>query len=202
MTKNKLTWIGLCLLLLIISTTGCDLLFNSNQTKSSSGSGSGGTSPTQPPHGQVTYNILDKSPFNGQQLNSSFWSNLEDYCKAGPTRLIIADMDFIPIKMRQAGFDSYNDNQLYYVLATTYAGLNWSPGDDSSWALWYAQDQIYAWWNRYIQRIVQIMQNAPQTTAIIIINDGPDRLGARLGPAIYDHMGSVITRVQMGDVTP
>lgn len=201
MTKNKLRRLGFSLPIFILLLAGCDVLGNITSTKSGSGSNSGTTPTDQPAHGQVTYNILSKSPFNGQQLNSTFWTNLDGYCKAGPTQLIITDMDLIPSHMTRAGFPA-PENQQYYALASTYAGMNWAPGDATSQALWDARDQMDAWWSRYIQRIVQIMQKYPQTTAIIIINDGPDRLGARLGPAIYQNMGSVITRVQMGDIMP
>jgi hypothetical protein len=196
MAKKNLILMSIFLLflMLLIIISGCEM----NQTKSSSGSSSG-TTTQQPPHGQVTVSLLEKDIFSGTNLNTTYWTYLESYCKAGPTQLIIADMNLIPSHMNRAGFPA-PENQQYYALASTYAGLNWSPGDETSQALWDAQDQIYAWWNRYIQEIVKVMQKAPQTTAIIIINDGNDRLGARLGPAIYDHMGPVSNRIQMGDV--
>ncbi len=202
MTKKKLIQVSLSLFsfILFIIIFGCEL----TQNKSSSGSGSSNSGPApqdQPTHGQVTYNILEKSPFSGQQLDSSFWTNLEAYCKAGPTQLIIADMDLIPIQMSRAGFVARWTAQ-DYALATIYAGAGWSanPSDTESQALYDQRDQIDAWWSRYIQRIVQIMQKAPQTTAIIIQNDGFDRCGFRLGPAINDNMGSVASRVQMGGI--
>lgn len=202
MTKKMLSQCGLCFLLLIFLISGCDLLFNSSQTKSSSGSNSGTTTPTETTHDQVTYNILAKSPFDGQQLNSTFWSNLETYCKAGPTQLIIVDLDFIPSVMRQAGFPG-TDNQLYYATASTYAGLNWSSGDDpESQYLSENRKQIEDMWDRYIQKIVKIMQSATKTTAIIITNDGADRCGSRLGNEIYKNMGAVSDRVQLGDAIP
>ena len=202
MTKNKLSWLGLCFLLLILPSSGCDLLFNTNQTRSGSGSGSGTTTQDQPAHGQVTYNILEKSPFNGQQLDSSFWSNLEAYCKAGPTHLIIADMELVPNQMSRSGFIG-RANAQYYALSRTVAGAAWSPGDDGD--LQFLKDhegEIDAWWARYVQAIVQIMQKAPQTTAVIIVNDGLDRLGRSLGNGTYNQMSSVINRVSMGDTDP
>ena len=183
--------------MLLLILIGCEI----NQTKSSSGSNSGSVTQDQPAHTQATVNLLEKDIFRGTNLNTTYWTSLEGYCKAGPTQLIIANMDLIPSHMDRAGFPA-PENQQYYALASTYAGLNWSPGDATSQALWEAQDQMYAWWNRYIQKVVEIMQKTPQTTAIIIVNDGNDRLGARLGPAIYDHMGSVVNRVQMGGIKP
>ena len=197
MAKKKLIQMSISLSLLTLLLIGCEI----NQTKSSSGSSSGTVAQDKPAHGQATVSLLEKDIFRGTNLNTTYWTDLEGYCKAGPTQLIIADMNLIPSHMDRAGFPA-PENQQYYALASTYAGLNWSPGDATSQALWDAQDQMYAWWNRYIQKVVEIMQKAPQTTAIIIVNDGTDRLGARLGPAIYDHMGSVANRLQMGDIRP
>jgi hypothetical protein len=186
----------LSLLIGLLSLIGCEV----NQTKSSGGSGLT-TSQNQPAHGQATVNLLQQDVFRGTDLNTTYWTYLEAYCKAGPTQLIIADMNMIPSKMNQAGFVA-PENQLYYALASTYAGMNWAPGDDTSYALWEARDRMDAWWSLYIHEVLKIMQSAPQTTAIIIINDGEDRLGSRLGGEIYKNMGPVINRVQLGDVIP
>jgi hypothetical protein len=196
MAKKNLIRMGLSLSLLMGLLIGCEV----NQTKSSGGSSSSSTQ-NQPAHGQATVNLLQQDVFRGTDLNTTYWTYLEGYCKAGPTQLIIADMNLIPSQMDRAGF-SAPENQQYYALASTYAGFNWIPGDATSQALSDSRDQMYAWWNRYIQEVVKVMQKAPQTTAIIIVNDGPDRLGARLGPAVHDNMGSVLNRVQLGDVIP
>jgi hypothetical protein len=203
MVKKKLTQMSLflSLFILLIALVGCEV----NQTKSSSGSGSGSggtTTQEQPAHGQATYNILERSPFKGQQLDSAFWSNLEAYCKAGPTELLISDMLLIPSQMSRAGFEA-RENAQYYALSRTVAGADWKPGDDGE--LQFLKDhegEMDAWWSRYIQAIVQIMQKAPQTTAIIIVNDGPDRLGRSLGAGTYRQMSPVINRVSMGDTVP
>lgn len=197
MAKKKLIQMSISLSLLMLLVIGCEV----NQTKSSSGSSSGTTTQDQPAHGQATISLLEKEIFQGRNLNTTYWTYLEGYCKAGPTQLIIANMDLIPSQMSRAGF-SAPENQQYYALASTYAGMNWSPGDDTSQALWESRDQMDAWWSRYIQEVVKIMQKAPQTTAIIITNDGEDRLGSRLGTETYKNMGSVINRVQLGDVIP
>jgi len=207
MTKKKIGWLLLFLSYLILLLIGCDFMDNqwknitNSGSGSSSGSGSKVTSQDVPSHGQETVNLLRRTPFKGQSLDPAFWSNMEAYCKAGPTQLIIADMDLIPSQMTRAGF-SAPENQLYYALASTYAGMNWAPGDATSQVLSDNRDQIDAWWSRYIQAVVQVMQKAPRTTAIIIINDGSDRLGSRLGNEIYKNMASVISRVQMGNTIP
>ena len=202
MPKNilsKLRFSPLLFILLILLLFGCGNFETTQTTKS--GSGSGAASQEVPAHGQATVNLLERAPFKGRDLDPTFWNNMEAYCKAGPTQLIIADMNLIPSQMNRAGF-SAPENQLYYALASTYAGMNWSPGDATSQVLSDNRDQIDAWWSRYIQAVVRTMQKAPQTTAVVIINDGPDRLGSRLGNETYKNMGAVISRVRMGDTIP
>lgn len=203
MTKKRLIRLRFSPLLFTLLLFGCDAVENqwNNLTNSGSGSSSGPkvTSQEVPAHGQVTVNLLERAPFKGRELDPAFWNNMESYCKAGPTQLIIADMNLIPSQMNRAGF-SAPENQLYYALASTYAGMNWSPGDATSQVLSDNRDQIDAWWSRYIQAVVQVMQKAPRTTAVVIINDGPDRCGSRLASPTYQNMGSVKNRVQMGNV--
>ena len=88
-----------------------------------------------------------------------------------------------------------------YALASTYAGV-FATHFDIGELVWFFenQDQIYAWWDRYISAIRTIMQKAPQTTALIVINDEPDLCGARLGLAIQANLASVGNRVTLGDV--
>lgn len=212
MIKKRLSWLGAPMLVAMLFITGCD--YWNNLTNSGSGSSSGSssstnsssttnTTKTEPPHGPATVNLLEKSPFNGDNLDPTFWSNLEAYCKAGPTQLIIADMDRIPSQMSRAGFGGRWTLQCY-ALGSTIAGMNWSPkpGDAEGEEMWRARGQIDAWWSRYIDAVVQVMQKAPQTTAVIIVNDGFDKLGIRLGPATYRAMGPVQSRVQVGSMDP
>jgi len=212
MQKTKLTWLYLPLFLLMFSSTGCqywDNLTNSGSGGSSSTNaatsttaGSSSTSQTeQPAHGPATVNLMEQSPFNGQNLDSAYWSKLEGYCKAGPTQLIIADMNSVPGQMGRAGFNGRWGAQIY-ALASTVAGMNWSPVDGETQVLSNQRGQIDSWWGRYLQAVVQVMQKAPQTTAVVIANDGYDRLGFRLVPPTSRAMGSVGGRVQMGSIFP
>lgn len=209
MQKTKLTWLLLPLLLLMFSSTGCqywDNMTNSggggSTSNASANSGSAATTQTeQPAHGQATVNLMEQSPFNGQNLDSAYWSKLEGYCKAGPTQLIIADLNAVPGQMSRAGFNGRWGAQIY-ALASTVAGMGWSPVDGETQVLSDQRGQIDAWWSRYIQAVVQVMQKTPQTTAVVIANDGFDRLGFRLGPPTYRAMGSVGGRVQMGNIFP
>jgi hypothetical protein len=194
MTDNKLRIVKLCLpfLLLLWVLSACG-------GGSSSGSG-GGAGADQPPHGQATINVLEGNVFNGDKLNESYWTWLDGYCKAGPTQLIIADMPRV--------FDHFNRSivpgfwQLQaFVLASTYRGVGWSPfGDEESEYYFTIQDQIYNWWDRYVMRVVDIMNKYPQTTVLLVINDFPDACGARLGVAMQERMESFGSRVVLGDV--
>jgi len=148
----------------------------------------------------TTVNILEMDPFSGQQLNPTFWKWLEAYCQAGPTQLIIADMPLIPGHFTRSIAPGYWAAQMY-ALASTYAGVNWSPPDDPDAAYYYTiRDQIYLWWDGYVEAVLKVMQKAPKTTAIIVVNDKPDMCGARLGPAIQDRLSPVGDRVVLGEV--
>lgn len=201
MIKKKLFMLLLPLLFLMSPATGCQYWDNWTNSGGGSSSNSGTSSTTsqseQPAHGPATVNLMEQTPFNGQNLDSAYWSKLEGYCKAGPTHLIIADLNLIPGQMSRAGFDGRWTSQLY-ALASTVAGMNWSPVDRETQALSNARGRIDSWWSRYIQAVVQVMQKAPKTTALIIVNDGRDRLGFRLGPPTQQAMGSVNGRVQLG----
>ncbi len=212
MQKTKLTWLLFPLFLLMFSSTGCqywDNLTNSGGGSSSSTNaatsttaGSGSTSQAeQPAHGPATVNLMEQSPFSGQNIDSAYWIKLEGYCKAGPTQLIIADLNAVPGQMSRAGFNGRWGAQIY-ALASTVAGMDWNASDGETQVLSGQRGQIDAWWGRYIQAVVQVMQKAPQTTAVVIANDGFDRLGFRLGPPTYRAMGSVGGRVQMGSIFP
>ena len=204
MTKKKLICLLLPLLVLMLTSTGCQ--YWDNLTNSGSGSGSsssanaetGSTAQTvQPAHGPATVNLMQRTPFNGRDLNPAFWKEMEGYCLAGPTQLVLADLNAAPDQMTRAGFPGFWKAQLY-ALATTYAGMNWSPSVIDLKDLYQQRGEINAWWSRYVGAIVQLMQKAPQTTALIIVNDGPDRVGFRLGPAMQAQMGSVAGRVTLG----
>ena len=203
MTRKKLCWLSHHLLMVLFLLTGCDYWNNLTNSGSGSSSSSNSTTKTEPPHSQTTVNLLERSPFNGASIDPTFWSNMEAYCKAGPTHLIIADMDQVPGQMSRAGFNGRWTLQCY-ALGSTMAGMNWRPkdGDSEGQAFLERRDQLAAWWSRYVQAVVQVMQKAPQTTATIITNDGFDKLGIRLGPATYREMGSVQGRVQVGSLYP
>jgi hypothetical protein len=167
---------------------------------SSSNSGGGAGSQNVESHGQVTINLLEHNVFTGDKLNENFWGWLEAYCKAGPTQLIIADMPLVFEHFNRSIAPGFWQLQAF-VLASTYRGVGWGPlGDEESEYYYSIQDQIFNWWDRYIMRIVDIMNKAPQTTVVIIINDFPDACGARLGTAIQERLESFGNRVVLGDV--
>ncbi len=203
MTKKILSLLLLPLLLLMLPATGCQYWDNWTNSggSSSSNSGTSSTSQAEQPHGQDTVNLMERTPFNGKDLDPAFWSKMEAYCKAGPTKLILADLNAVPNQMTRAGFPGFWKAQLY-ALATTYAGMNWSPSVIDLRDLYQQRGDINAWWSRYMGAVLQLMQKAPQTTALIIVNDGPDRVGFRLGPAMQRQMGSVAGRVQLGSTVP
>jgi hypothetical protein len=109
------------------------------------------------------------------------------------------DLNTIPDRMRQAGFQG-TDNQLYYVLASTYAGMPWQPDptDPVSVTLSDQRDKIYDWFDKIVNNVSRKMEASPNVKATAIINDGPDRCGSRLGAAIMDKLNKFGDRVQIG----
>lgn len=109
------------------------------------------------------------------------------------------DLDTIPDRMRQAGFEG-TDNQLYYALASTYADWPWQPdpNDPASMKLSDQRADIYKWFDHIVSDVGRQMKANPYLSATAVINDGPDRLGGRLGPAILKKLNSFGDRVQMG----
>ncbi len=193
MSKHKLRCLGLFLLpLLTVACGGKDKATTPTATTATATAG---------PHGPAEINLMSGPIFSGQALNAATWRDLQAYVLAGPTNLIVADLLLVPDQMSQAGFDARWTVQLY-ALSRTYAGMNWLPGDGESQALYDVRDQIDAWWTRYIAAVIQVMQKAPQTTALIIQNDGHDRLGRTLGRATLSQMAPVADRVTLGNTVP
>ncbi len=115
------------------------------------------------------------------------------------------DMNTIPDRMRAAGFQG-SDNALYYALAHVY---NNGPGaempDDGAGSLATLntqRDAIYNWFDGEVAKVKNILKTNPQATLTAITNDGRDRCGFRLGPAIVDRLKEFGNRVQLGTILP
>ncbi len=193
MATAKLRWLVLLLPLLTIAC-GADKPTSATKAQSTS---------VGAPHGPAEVNLMAQPVFKGRALDPVVWRQLEAFALAGPTNLIVADLLLVPDQMTQAGFDARWTVQLY-ALSREYAGTNWSPapGDPESQALYDLRQEIDTWWAGYVGAVVQLMQKAPQTTALIIVNDGHDRLGRTLGTATLRQMAPVANRVTLGDTVP
>lgn len=123
----------------------------------------------------------------------------------GPTEtIVIADMDTIPDRMRQAGFQG-SDNALYYSLAYVAAfgpGTMPDDGAGSLVELSRRSPEIEAWWKVQILNAAFTMRKMPNLTAVAIANDGRDRCGFRLGEAIMRDLREFGNRVTLGQITP
>ncbi len=152
----------------------------------------------------ICVNLLAGAPFDGKELNPTFWDNLTQLCQVQTIRLVIADMRKIPENMHRAGFPG-RDNLMWYSLARIYQGA-WAPypkGNDAEAVVINGMtDEIDAWWSSYISAVERVMWAAPETTAVIIINDAPDRLGYSLGNATKKHLSSLGKRVMIGNTIP
>lgn len=119
---------------------------------------------------------------------------------------ITLDLDTLPSSMRKAGFDG-RDNALYYAMANIYnrgpgPELSVKEGDTELATLNNQRDAIYKWFDAEVMKVKSTMMTYPAMTVIAITNDGPDRLGCRLGPAIMDRLKEFGSRVQLGNVLP
>ena len=154
------------------------------------------------PHAPMTANVLAEHavwlPGTLTQVDPAFESWLRRTCLGGPTKLVLADLVQVPGRMRQAGFRG-RDNALWYTLSRSYAGWNWQAraGDPDS-HLSNQRRELHDIWANYIGVVVSVMSDAPQTTALILENDGHDRCGKTLGEYTQREMNAVRGRVELG----
>lgn len=125
------------------------------------------------------------------------------FTKAG--NLITLDLDTLPERMNKAGFECY-PNACWYALAYIYS---YGPGsqmpDDSSQSLAKLQpvrQQIFDWFDAEVLKVIALMKADKNLSLIAISNDGKDRCGFRLGPAIVERVlndpAISASRVQVG----
>lgn len=115
------------------------------------------------------------------------------------------DMNTVPQRMREAGFEG-SDNALYYSLAHVY---HYGPGaempDDEAGSLAVLNTQreaIYNWFEGEMAKVENILKSNPRATVTAITNDGQDRCGFRLGAAIVERLKSYGNRVALGNILP
>lgn len=61
---------------------------------------------------------------------------------------------------------------------------------------------IYNWFDGEVLKVKYLMQANTTLTFIAISNDGKDRCGFRLGPAILDRLSDLGNRIQLGQILP
>jgi len=154
------------------------------------------------PHPPMTVNVLAEQavwlPGTLTQVDPAFASWLQRTCLGGATKLVLADLGQVPGRMRQAGFRG-RDNALWYTLSRSYAGWPWhGKAGDPDAHLSDQRRELHDIWSNYIDVVVSAMSAAPQTTALILDNDGPDRCGKELGEYTQRQMSAVGGRVELG----
>jgi hypothetical protein len=120
------------------------------------------------------------------------------------TEIVVADLDIIPDRMRQASFEG-SDGALWYALAYVAAfGPGQMPDDGAGSLIELSRrsPEIETWWNQEIEKVKDTLFRNPATTAIAIMNDGRDRCGFRLGPVIMERLSEFGGRVSLGTVVP
>jgi hypothetical protein len=147
------------------------------------------------------FELLSGSLFSSGARPDSDTNTLFDSSHSSDGTKLELDMNTIPDAMRQAGFQG-TDNELYYVLASTYADWPWQPDPENSNSVNLSErrGEIYAWFDKNVMDLAGKMDANPALTATAITNDGPDRCGGRLGPAIMEKLKKFGDRVQLGTV--
>jgi len=119
--------------------------------------------------------------------------------------VITMDMDTVPAHMNKAGFRG-RDNAVWYVLGSVYLhgpGIGIPAGDDAELqALDRQREAIYKWFDAEVMKVRQTMLANPALTLVAVTNDGRDKLGSRLGPAIVRRLADLGGRVTLGYVMP
>ena len=125
-----------------------------------------------------------------------------------PEHIIVADLDTIPNRMRDAGIQHSNDNALWFALAFVFAfGPDGMMPDDGAGSMvpinnYPTRKRIEDWWNGEVQKVIDKLKANPKSTATIIVNDGRDRCGFRLGPATIDRFAGLSNVIEMGTIFP
>ncbi len=144
--------------------------------------------------------LFSSSPSTDADTNTIF-----DRSSSSAGENLELDMSTIPDRMRAAGFQG-SDNALYYALAHVYnigPGQEMPDDDAGSLAVLNTQrDAIYNWFDGEVAKVKNILKTNPQATLTAITNDGRDRCGFRLGPAIVDRLKEFGNRVQLGTILP
>lgn len=123
------------------------------------------------------------------------------FTKSG--NLITLDLERVPEAMNRVGIPG-DANELWYSLAHVYA---YGPGREMVGELAeqnpYRQ-QIFDWFDKEVLKVIALMKADKNLTLIAISNDGKDRCGFRLGPAILERLlndpAISASRVQLGQV--
>ena len=112
----------------------------------------------------------------------------------------VIDMATLPDEVNATFGQSIAAGDIYYAVATTYAGLSWSPntGYDGSVWLYNNQDKLTAWVDGKVQKASDALKANPGLQATAIVNDACDRLGGRLGAPVVTKLQEFGNRVTGG----
>lgn len=112
-------------------------------------------------------------------------------------------MNTLPGSMRAAGFAG-SDNALYYVMAHLYAygpGKAFVPHAElDPLNTTELRNAMFNWFDAEVLKVLAMMKSNPALTLVAISNDGKDRCGFRLGPAILERLKEFAGRIQLGEV--
>jgi len=113
--------------------------------------------------------------------------------------VLTLDMGNVPSAMSKIGIPG-SENALWYALAHVYA---YGPGKEMVSELAEQnphRQKIFDWFDGEVMKVNAMMLANPALTLVTITNDGKDRCGFRLGPAIMDRLRGFGNRVTLGKV--
>lgn len=109
--------------------------------------------------------------------------------------------------MRGAGFQG-SDNALYYAMGHVYA---YGPGKQmvphaelDPMNTESIRTAMFNWFDGEVLKVISLMKSSPGLNLVAISNDGKDRCGFRLGPAILSRTGDagLAGRSTLGQILP
>jgi hypothetical protein len=123
--------------------------------------------------------------------------------------LIVLDLDAQPNEMRAAGFVG-RDTMLWYMSnCTVYPGYgidtNAVLSDPTGVVLYNQQPAIIKWMDDKVRLVVDELKSNPAADATVILNDGADKCGNRVGEALINKMTELkapMDRVKPGVILP
>ncbi len=135
--------------------------------------------PPPSPGNGITINAMAQAPWgaSGRAFYEPWWITFEELCRRGTVTLIAADWALLPALWPRLGFPDAREKAVWFAFSRSLWNTDWSPATDNDPdlpGLKAAQDQIIAWWENYVARIVGLMQRYLAMRLVIATGNGVD----------------------------